>query len=752
MRSRSLLWNLSLFLTILIAVPLSWTSLAGGAELVPNGSFGAPGKNHLRPLYWSEWMDENKVKPSELAQNYLLTGGRGNSPCIELGHSYERFLQLEYDTENYARFRLDSTSMITVDPDAYYKFSVWYMTNNVTEGSQACVELDMYHGTSYIDSHIYHLAPSDAWSQFVAYFRPLRSSDRGFDDEDGNTGVDTTAMRIKLGLVSSLGSVRFDNVSMIEVPKSEYDANDPLTRFTPDPLGTRRPRAPHFNNPAKVYTVKKSGGVWWFVRPDGCAFWLRAVQNPKVLQAQNPELFANLDANFKNPGASGTNTNYRIDTLGRLGSLLFNAEAITDGQVDETVHPKGECTFFYLCPDAGSDVNKSYLLKDKDGNENDAQKPMPDPYNPDYRTWLRNYVRSNLDLLDETYSDHGVSHPDFAGYYTDNEMGVENLDEDIWSTHAAQAFIDFLKARYDNDIDKLNQTWSSKYASFALNSFDDVTTDENKYKIIRHHLDDPLAVDLNAFTKQLLKEHYKLWCTILREYECEKLGDSNGDGIADQKHLIVSNRFAFSQYPYRYDPELMRAAEAIGELVKERPGYYFDLLALNDYPGDGGFEGVVTKDNFKLVEKLSQMTGLPVFITEFGVHGRDGDLLTGNNYTENGWDPDIGWFYRQVDTLSDRGKVYDKMIRQWASSPYIVGAQWFQWCDLWQSTKGATGLPVQTEGNPYFRGRNCGLVDVNNHFYSALTNQMRATNQALNQALNQTIGGNNSARDWRDYE
>ena len=717
----------------------------GATNLVRNGSFNTPGKMNLRPALWCEWMDDNKVKPAaaELIQNYLLTGGPDGSPCIELGHSYERFLAVKYNdtsNENYARFRQESTAAFAINAYACYKFSVQYITENVTEGNQACTELDMFHGTSFIDTHIYHMAPSSTWKTFTAYFRPIRSIDRGFADENGNTGQNADHMRIRLGLVSSLGKVRFDNASVTEVPESEFVANAPLATFTPASLTARRAKIGRQSNPARVITVKKINGAWWMLRADGRPFWLRAVQNPKVLQAQNPELFFNLASTFKNSGATSTNTAYRMDVLRRLGALGFNAEAIADrgiaASLYEKVHPKGECYIHFFCPDAG-DYPTSYLCQNKDGDYYIAQKPMPDPYNPGYKNWLRNYIRGSLDLLNETYANNGVSHPDFCGYYTDNEMGIEHIDDYIWSPYCAQEFIKFIRARYNNDIGALNKTWTSRYASFSLGSFEEITSKGNKAKIVRHHLDDPLAKDLNDFTKKLIKDYYRLWCTYIRQYECEKLGDANGDGISEQKHLIFTNRFAFSQYPYRFDPELTRAIVAIKELCKERPGYYFDVLCLNGYQGDGGFEGITTKGNFNLAEKLAKSAGLemPVFISDFGVAGRDAGIPTGNNYQGNGQKPNIGWYWRSVNTQADRGRSYEKMVKQWASSPLIIGAQWFQWSDLWQKPGGSLSFPVKTDNNPYFQGRNCGVVDKNNKFYSALTDKMLATNKALDAAL-----------------
>ena len=704
-----------------LAVFLLCAALLGGAQanLVPNADFNTPNTSGVSPMYWSPWMTGDKGLPSAIHQAYLLSGGPDGSACIETGHSYEDYLELTYGSANYARFRLDSGSAIDIDADGYYRFSVCYLTNNVEEG-QTAVELDQFNGSSFIESRIYNLPSVSSWTEFVAYFRPIRAEDRGFD------GVDTTKLRIKLGVISSLGTARFDNVSLTRVSWSEYDANQPLTTFTPDTLTARRQSPGNVANSLNTFTVKKVNGSWWFFRPDGTPFWYRAIENPFLIGTMHPEMYFNLPSNFKEGGR--TNLSYRMDTLERMGDLGFNASAITDGQVDYTVHPNGECYVHYFAPDAGDEYSTSYLLVDKNGNPPDETKPMPDPYNPSFRSWLRSYYRGQLDDLGDRFAEGGQSHPDFAGYFTDDEMGVVHLERYIWSTYASAAFVEFVQSRYST-IQDVNAAWSSQYATFNMSSFSDITKSENKAKIIKHHLDDPLAPDLEDFVRQLLREYYTLQCSILREYEVEKLGDSNNDGIADQKHMIFTNRFIGSKHPYRWTPDLELAVEVIGELNSERPGYYFDVLAVNAYPGDQMFEGVMSHDNFDLLESLAESADLPLLVSDFGVHGRDAGFPTGSTYYE-----DFGWFYRSVDSQADRAMCYDKMVRQWASSPYIVGAQWFQWTDVMQSKNGPLQTPVDT-GSKYFRGRNSGVVDENNAFYTELANQMIATNAAIDAAF-----------------
>ena len=702
----------------LICVCISASALAAGPNLVPNPDFETPNTKLTQPEHWGEWLDPNRNPPPELHQVYLTEGGRNGSACIEVGHSYERFLEHKYDSRNFARFRLHRSSAIPVLSTHYYKFSVYYKSTGIEEG-QITATMDMIDDSWEICSRQFYLPPSETWTQFTAYFVPVSSSDRGFG------GYDTDRIRIKLGVVTSLGTVRFDDVSLNEVSKTDYLDNYPIVKYVPDSLTARRSIPPgKFVNPLNTFTVQKFEDSWWFVKPDGTPFWMRCVQFPKVLQGAHPCMFNNLPAEFID--GTSTNQTYNVDCFGRLGELGFNAGAITDGDFAWHVHPKGECYIAYLA-EGGSNMPEAYRLHDSNGESDSTNKPMPDPYHPDGRAWLRSYYRNILDDLDWKYAKDGQSHPDFAGYYTDNEMGIECPDEFIWSPNCSQQFVAFVRARYNNDINAVNAAWSSPYATFSMTSFNDIWS--NRDKIIRHHLDDPLTADLLDFTKQVLKDYYKLVCAIIREYEVEKLGDSNGDGIADQKHMIFTNRFNFSRYPYHYTPEIVRAMEVIAELGAERPGYYFDVLAVNAYPGQGRIEGITTRENFALAEKLAQTTGLPLFISDIGVHSRDAGVPTGNNVTK-----DYGWYYQQVNTQSDRAMVYDKMVRQWASSPYSVGAQWFMWADVWQRTDGPVACPVNTD-TTYFQGRNCGLVDETNTFYEALASQMLETNTAIDAAF-----------------
>ncbi len=706
-----------------------WASVAT-ANLIPNGDFNIPANKPNRPNFWSEWMNGTTPEP-RIHQAYLTSGGINNSACIELGVSYEAFLPLVYGTDNYARYRLDSGNAISINANSYYKFSIYYRTENIST-HQAVAEIEMFRDSTQLESIILALKPSSTWTQFTHYFRPIRASDRGFGQ------MDTNKLRFKFGAISTLGKVRFDNASLVEVTKAEYDANHPLKLFTPDPLTARRSTPPIFSS-APGYTVRRDAkGAWWMVRPNGQPFLVRSVQYPEVLATINPALYQAIPTSMKTSSTGRTNSTYHQSVYRRLGALAFNAEAIYDGSTSLTAHPFGQCHFHFV---RNGDIPTEYLLKDRNGNIRPERKPMPDPYHPQFRNWLRQQIHATLGALQ--YG--GIAHKSFAGYFTDNEMGVEFLDQYIWSPACAAEFREFIRARYNNNIQAVNTAWSSSYASFSMSSFNDITNSTNKAKIVIHHLNDPLYKDLDAFIRKLLKDYYRMVCELIREYEVQVFGDSNHDGLANVRRLIATNRYDLAKYPNGCSPEMLRVAEVLNELRAERPGFFFDIIAFNNYPGDERYEGIRSKDNSEFIERLSQISGLPALISEFGVHGRDCGFPTGSNTRKI-----KGWFYRSVENQTDRGLSYQKMMLQWASSPNIIGGQWFQWSDIMQDEWGTTALPVNTESLTY-NGRNSGVINQANQFYTPLTDRMKQTNLMIDKAFGTSLP-RADAPDWQLFQ
>ncbi|MEQ8822505.1 MAG: Ser-Thr-rich GPI-anchored membrane family protein [Sumerlaeia bacterium] len=710
-------------LLTLLSTTLALTSLAF-ANLVPNGDFETPAAKPNRPDGWSQWVDDYKVEPAALIQEYGEGLGRYGSRGIRLGHSYGQFLPIEYGTNNYARYRLDSGYAVPVEHDKYYRFSVWYRTENVT-GHQAAIEIDMFDGSSFIETIIFDLPPSSDWREFTANIRLIRREDRGFCE------CDTDNLRIKLGAVSTLGSVRFDDVSLVQISNSEYNENLPFKTFTPDPLTARRGAPPRFPATGHFSVRRGEDGAWWMTTPTGRPMWIRSAQFTKIRQRINPVLYNNLPTRFL--GNEITNNEWDLHIWQLMGSLGFNADAITDPtRVNLDLHPKGE-TFLEYLPLDPEDFDEDFLLKDYQGNTRSDNKPHPDPFNPNLQNFLRNYIIGEMNALGE----NGPGHPDFAGYFTENEIAVEYLDLYMWGDYSKHEFVSFMRTRYNNDLQAMVNTWNSSvtvngksvsYRNLYLTSFDDLLSPSVQRHVVRKHLDDPIRPDIEAFLKHMLKTHFRFWCETLRAYEIAATGDSDGDGLADLHYPIFTNRFELSDYPNRDMTEMLMVMDVLGELTQERPGYFYNVIAVNNYPGDEHFEGIRTQENFAFLEQLAQRAGIPVHISEFGVHARQSGIATGNNRTD-----DVGWFHRSVDTDADRGTVYEKMVRQWASSPYIIGAQWFRAANILQTNS----APPSFQGidSSYYLGRNSGVIDQYGNPYPDFTAKVKATNEAIANAF-----------------
>lgn len=699
-----------------LLLSIGFAAPAAAQNLVPNGNFNIAASKPNRPSLWTQFLDSNGDPIPYITENYLPTGGQDGSACIEAGHAFDLMSRLLYGSQQFARYRLDSGSAITVNAGAYYKFSVKYRSVNVADG-QILIEFDFLNGSTFLYSLPRYLPGAADWTTFTTYLRPTRQEDRGFT----NPPQDSTKLRIKLGVVSSLGTARFDDVSLVEVAQTEYQNNIPVTVQSTTALPGRRVRPTYFS-PAPAITARKdANGAWWLVKPDGKPVWYRAVQYASVQRRVNPTLWNSLPVQFQT--AESSNGEYQLDSLKRLGSLAFNGGAITDNNT--VAHPNGELFFANLTIDESTypGMGVTFLL-DKDGVSVQDHKPMPDPYNPSFPGILRNYIETSLNAL----GSGGPGHPDFAGYFTDNEQGVVYLDYYIWSAHTAPVFVDFVKSRHGNSIAAVNAAWSSAYATFNMASFNDITSAANKAKIIRHHLDDPLRADLEEFIIKMLTDYYRIVITQFRDYENDHL-DTSGDGIADKRHLIVTNRYDLNGLPNRFGPEFFLAMEAVKRINTEfGPGMGFNIIAANNYPGDEKHEGIRTPANKLFMEQMSAYTDLPIMISEFGVGARDSGIPTGNPATG-----DIGWFFRNVDSQAKRGEAYQKAVLAWAESPSILGAQWFRWMNVLQTNDAPTTLVSDTDSR--YLGRNSGVVDNANNFYTGLTTKMAETNQIVEAAF-----------------
>jgi hypothetical protein len=179
-----------------------------------------------------------------------------------------------------------------------------------------------------------------------------------------------------------------------------------------------------------------------------------------------------------------------------------------------------------------------------------------------------------------------------------------------------------------------------------------------------------------AWLSHLAMDYFRLTTTLVRKY--------------DPNHLILGVRFK------GFAPEEVVAASRD----------YTDAQSLNYYVSDARLDA----DMFRMMYLRS---GQPIIVTEYSFHSLDGH--SGNQ--------DAVGFGGQVPDQQARAEGYRLMTTRLARVPYIIGADWFQWCDEPPAGRSSDGEDV-----------NFGVVDIHDKPYDLLVDAIRETTPTLDPA------------------
>jgi hypothetical protein len=156
---------------------------------------------------------------------------------------------------------------------------------------------------------------------------------------------------------------------------------------------------------------------------------------------------------------------------------------------------------------------------------------------------------------------------------------------------------------------------------------------------------------------------------------------------ADPNHLILGVRFK------GFAPQEVVSASR----------NFTDAQSINYYVSDARLD----PDMFRM---MYQASGQPIVVSEYSFHAMDGHS---NNQDSVG-------FSAQVPDQQARADGYRLMTSRLARVPFIVGGDWFQWCDEPPQGRASDGEDV-----------NFGVVDVHDHPYDLLVNAIRQTTPTL---------------------
>ena len=315
---------------------------------------------------------------------------------------------------------------------------------------------------------------------------------------------------------------------------------------------------------------------------------------------------------------------------------------------------------------------------------------MGDPWNPCFG--------ADLDAMVEQKVAPRAGDPQLQMWFLGNEIGIwDRTDRDadgvrdlrrwIWSDCpegsspdeplcAPHALAAFLRELYGT-LPALNEAWDAAYPGedFA------VIVEEGPRPVPYEH-------DCNLTCRYDLQDfvHDELLARWVRE-------TTTRVRAADPNHLLSSPRLALSNSTrYRFwssassdDPDVWSDTPDVPvptdddettfcpfDLLARDGDSGFDLVSVNAYTGREEFDEPWFSDGLR---KLHERSGLPVFVSEFGIRARiDGWSNTGGALA----------FVPASDGEDDqeqRGQRYASQMAQFASQSFVVGAAWHAWSD-----------------------------------------------------------------------
>lgn len=259
------------------------------------------------------------------------------------------------------------------------------------------------------------------------------------------------------------------------------------------------------------------------------------------------------------------------------------------------------------------------------------------------------------------------------GYFPDNEVGWWNTSlfefylSKGWENHTKRLLWQLLHDRYHGDWPTLLKDWVPVPAASGFDSLRDAGV------ALRLRPGGSGIHLVNRFTFLCAERYYQLMHDGLR--------------AADPEALIFSDRL-----PIYYSQDAVRAMAP-----------YVDIIAVN-YDLDGPDSWLA----HYFFEGLAALTGKPVLISEFfcaAMENRSGNKNTGH--------------LLKVATQTERAKVVQQALKNFACFPHIVGTHWFQYYDEPQGGR--------SDGEDY----NMGLVDIYDQPYEELVASFARTNSTL---------------------
>lgn len=412
----------------------------------------------------------------------------------------------------------------------------------------------------------------------------------------------------------------------------------------PEPLPPKETRhRPQYRSPGNVsakvrsratgfFRVEKdSNGRWWLIDPEGKGFFACGIDGlhfgGRFCEALGYSPYGrNVQKLFGSPAA------WREHTMKRLKTWGFNFA----GTCDSLFRNQLPFSINLMLGSSFSAFGDEYDIMPYRGRVGTG---LPNPFHPRFAEWCR---RRFLEQVGRE-----IENPYFMGYFCDNELcwqgmnnrladgsGVFNAILTKPASHTAKiALARFLNERFKGDVKAFNHFWGTRIDDFAPESL-------------------PKKLPHRTAQQLTLKQDF---LTLTAETYFRTIRDTIR--AIDPNHMLLGCRFAGLDAHER----IWRAA-----------GKYCDVVSFNIYPYVDFTQEKLFTDTGELVFKMARVqawTGRPMLVTEWAFLGLDSGM------------PCLAGAGHRLATQTERSRAAELFIRTLATQPYMVGHNWYRYCD-----------------------------------------------------------------------
>ena len=408
--------------------------------------------------------------------------------------------------------------------------------------------------------------------------------------------------------------------------------------------------------------AQDDNGAWWFVTPDGYAFY-------------------SVGLSCVAPDCRHV---YNISIMAKYGSHAAWADAVKSRFNNWSFNTLGSWSKY----DLFTNVPYTYQFISIQDARTKIARRLPDVWSPLWRELARQQIENvTRKMKDDPY---------LIGYFLDNELnwGPDIFDkntllEDYLSARhekfkqGKSNAIDFLRERYQGNIEEFNRVWNMNLKSFD-ELYDLQDLGKEGWKAMHSPFNKRLRGDISAFNQYVAETYFSYVTSLLREN--------------DPNHLILGVRFHAWGTPKE---------------IIETCGRYCDVISINYYRYNRWLNrdlirsvqcflyGCIPPDNW--MKRYFEISGeKPLIIGEFGCAARD-----------SGQKKQFGGAVL-LRKQSDRANYFEWYVRNCLKASYIVGYHWFSFVDK------VEGGAINT---------NVGVVNAYDEEYDILVRRMADINK-----------------------